>query len=248
MSEAVHSRGGWFVRRQWGWTGRTRCPTTMSKKRRNRLKHGARRQNRTPAGKPANAQTRRSPISPAWIGERSASWLDRYPRYTAFGHLAFATLTGFTIGLIASWLVAELQTGLSEPYPYIVNVMALLLLQTVVSWLWFFIKPFVDHIIRSGRIAVVRRRSVIAASADTLQFPVKYDQGTMLKTVMVLETTLATYLTSHPIEPPDLFGMPMHMVVLAILGGAAMAMLTLSQTTIIHAMVRGKHWYQMERG
>ena len=68
--------------------------------------------------------------------------------------------------------------------------MALLALQTVVSWLWFFIKPFIDDIIRSGSIAVVRRRSVIAASADTLKFPVKYDQGTMLKTVVVLETTL----------------------------------------------------------
>ena len=220
----------------------------MSNKRRNRRKHGARRQNRTTVGKPANAQPRRSPIHAGLIGERTASWLDRYPRHTAFGHVAFATLTGLAIGLIASWLVAKLQTGLNEPYPYIVNVMTLLLLQTVVSWSWFFIKPFVDAIIRSGSVTVVRRRSVIAASADILKFPVKYDQGTMLKTVVVLETTLATYLTSHPIEPPDLFGMPMHIVVPAILGGVAMAMLTLSQTTIIHAMVHGKHWYQMEHG
>ena len=55
-------------------------------------------------------------------------------------------------------------------------------------------------------------------------------------------------MTSHPVEPLDLFGVPMHIAVPAILGGVAMAMLTLSQTTIIHAMVHGKHSYQMEHG
>ena len=173
--------------------------------------------------------------------------MDRRPRLAAVGHVVFASLTGSVIGLVVSFLVTKLQTGLSEPYPYIINIVGLLALQTVAVWLWFFAQPWLDKIIKSGSIAVLRRRTLITIPEESLRFPVKYNQGTMLKAVVVLETTLATYLTSHLIEPSDLFGLSTYIWVPTLLGSVAMAMLAMSQTTVIHAIVHGRHKYQMEQ-
>ena len=173
---------------------------------------------------------------------RLNGFLMRHPKIEMGLYLLLGTVGGCLIGVTSSVLVITLHTDLGEPWPYLINGVALLALDTVRSWLYYWLYPPLSRYVKS--LASRRFEGQTGIEVSGVEAPeVKWDFGKDAKIVIVATVGMATYLTTNPAYTVELLQIwifdNIHSMIAA-MGAMVMLLRGLSDQQVIQIIVKGK--------
>ena len=196
----------------------------------------------------------------AWF-EQAGRNIDKWPRGNALGAVATAAATGSIIGTACYALAAP--TGLGKvPYLYAISTAALsIILGTMWSWAWFFIKPkLTKQLIYAGYEMIKGKpwvpsdltesdyeRKIVFDYQNSFQHyrqcvPITIASSGLAATLPATITASSGNASLHFIT--SAIQCVPHWTIPIAVGGLTLAMLTLSQHSTIQAIVHGKYEYQ----
>ena len=197
-----------------------------------------------------------------WCFELAGKNIDRRPRFSAWGAVAIASGIGIAIGSFC-FLFAT-QTGLTKnPFFYLITTTALaLFLDLMRSWAWFWTKPWLTERLTDSGYEAIKDQAWWSASKlnqNDYRRMVNFDFGwfnTYRRCTAITIACSAIAVAMSQVTPPDdtssqwILSLPNwtqmgpDWLMPTVAGGLVMTILTLSEETTIHAVVRGHHLYQ----
>ena len=197
-----------------------------------------------------------------WCFELAGRNIDRRPRFTSWGAVAFAAGIGIAVG--SSCFLFAAQTGLTEnPLFYLITTTVLaLFLDLIRSWAWFWVKPWLTERLTDGGYEAVKDQAWWSATKLTqndYRRMVNFDFGwfdAYRRCIAITVACSAVAVAMARVTPSDnnssqwILSLPNwtqmgpDWLMPTAVGGLVMTILTLSQETTIHAVVHGRHLYQ----
>ena len=197
-----------------------------------------------------------------WVFAQVGQNIDRRPRITAWGAVAFAAGIGTVIGSTCFLFAAE--TGLTgNPFFYLITTTVLaLFLDLARAWLWFWAKPkLIRRLTVAGYEAIKHQAWWVASKLTPSDYRrmVEFDfdwfnayRRCAAITIACSATAVAMSQASlsdtdsarWALDLPRWTQMGPDWMIPTLVGGLVMTILTLSRETTIRAVVSGRHLYQ----
>ena len=197
-----------------------------------------------------------------WCFELAGKNIDHRPRLSAWGAVALASGIGIAIG--SSCFLFATQTGLTKnPFFYLITTTVLALcLDLIRSWAWFWTKPRLTERLSDGGYEAIKDQAWWIASKlnqNDYRRMVNFDFdwfNAYRRCAAITIACSAIAVAMSQATPPDdtssqwILSLPNwtqmgpEWLMPTVAGGLVMTILTLSQETTIHAVVRGRHLYQ----